>query len=64
MGVGVWVGGGGQLGMLEQLGAAANCDDLVRFGDRRQFRRSQMFIKLAFEFGWDITFMSHQITSL
>ena len=33
-----------------QLGAAANFDDLVKFGDRRQIRRSQMFIKLAFEY--------------
>ena len=27
-----------------QLGAATNFDDLVKFGDRRQIRRSQMFI--------------------
>ena len=45
-----------------QLGAAANFDDLVKFGDRLQIRRSQMFIKLAFEFGCDIIFMSHPIT--
>ena len=43
-----------------QLGAAANFDDLVKFGDRRQIRRSQMFIKLTFEFGYDVIFMSHQ----
>ena len=46
----------------KQLGAAANFDDLVKFGDRRQFRRSQMFIKLAFEFGCDVILMSHPIT--
>ena len=46
----------------EQLGAAANLDDLVKFGDRRQIRRSQMFIKLAFEFGCDVILMSHSIT--
>ena len=45
-----------------QLGAAANFDDLVKFGERRQIRRSQMFIKLAFEFGSDVIFMSHPIT--
>ena len=45
-----------------QLGAAANFDDLVKFGDRRQIRRSQMFIKLAFEFGCDVILMSHPIT--
>ena len=45
-----------------QLGAAANFDDLVKFGDRRQIRRSQMFIKLAFEFGCDVIFMSYPIT--
>ena len=27
-----------------QLGAVANFDDLVKFGNRRQIRRSQMFI--------------------
>ena len=31
--------------MCNQLGAAANFEDLVKFGDRRQIRRSQMFIK-------------------
>ena len=46
----------------DQLGAAANFDDLVKFGDRRQIRRSQMFIKLAFEFGCDVILMSHPIT--
>ena len=45
-----------------QLGAAANFDDLVKFGDRRQIRRSQIFIKLAFEFGCDVILMSHPIT--
>ena len=45
-----------------QLGAAANFDDLVKFGDRRQIRRFQMFIKLAFEFGCDVILMSHPIT--
>ena len=45
-----------------QLGAAANFDDLVKFGNRRQIRRSQMFIKLAFEFGCDVILMSHPIT--
>ena len=30
-----------------QLGAAANFDDLVKFGDRRQNRRSQMFIVVS-----------------
>ena len=39
---------------LPQLGAAANFDDLVKFGDRRQIRRSQMFMKLAFELGCDV----------
>ena len=29
-----------------QLGAAANFDDLDKFGDRRQIRRSQMFKNL------------------
>ena len=48
--------------MLYQLGAAANFDDLVKFGDRRQIRRPQMFIKLAFEFGCDVILMSHPIT--
>ena len=38
------------LAWYSQLGAAANFDDLVIFGDRRQIRPSQMFIKLAFEF--------------
>ena len=47
---------------IYQLGAAANFDDLVKFGDRRQIRRSQMFIKLAFEFGCDVIFMSYPIT--
>ena len=42
-----------------QLGAAANFDDLVKFGNRRQIRRSQIFIKLAFEFGCDVIFTSH-----
>ena len=46
---------------FDQLGAAANFDNLVKFGNRRQIRRSQMFIKLAFEFGYDIIFMSHPI---
>ena len=45
-----------------QLGAAANFDDLAKFGDRRQIRRSRLFIKLAFEFGCDVIFMSHPIT--
>ena len=40
--------------MNYQLGAAANFDDLVKFGDRRQIRRSQMFMKLAFELGCDV----------
>ena len=48
--------------IIYQLGAAANFDDLVKFGDCRQIRRSQMFIKLAFEFGCDVIFMSHPIT--
>ena len=46
----------------QQLGAGANFDDLVKFGDRRQIRRPQMFIKLAFEFGCDVILMSHPIT--
>ena len=46
----------------EQLGAAANFDELVKFGDRRQIRRSQMFMKLAFEFRCDVILMSHPIT--
>ena len=46
---------------LEQLGAVANFDDLVKFGDHRQIRRSQMFIKLEFEFGCDIILMSPPI---
>ena len=46
----------------DQLGAAANFDDLVKFGDRRQISRSQIFIKLAFEFGCDVILMSHPIT--
>ena len=46
----------------DQLGAAANFDDLIKFGDRRQIRRSQMFIKLGFEFGCDVILMSHPIT--
>ena len=33
-----------------------------KLGDRRQIRRSQMFIKLAFEFGCDVILMSHPIT--
>ena len=37
-------------------------DDLVKFSDRRQIRRSQMFIKLAFEFRCDVILMSHPIT--
>ena len=41
-----------------QLGAAANFDDLAKFGDRRQIRRSRLFIKLAF----DVIFVSHPIT--
>ena len=45
----------------DQLGAATNFDDLVKFGDRRQIRLFQMFIKLAFEFGCDVIFMSHPI---
>ena len=45
-----------------QLGAAANFDDLVKFGGRRQIRWSPMFIKLAFEFGCDVILMSHPIT--
>ena len=39
-----------------ELGAAANFDDLVKFGDRRQIRRFEMFIKC------DVNFMSHPIT--
>ena len=54
---GIWCENG-----FEQFGAAANFDDLVKFGDRRQIRRSQMFIKLAFEFGCDVILMSHPIT--
>ena len=50
------------VGFTEQLGAAANFDDLVKFGNRRQIGRSQMFIKLAFEFGCDFILMSHPIT--
>ena len=46
----------------QQSGAAANFDDLVKFGDRHQIRRSQMFIKLAFEFGYDVILMSDPIT--
>ena len=46
----------------EQLGAAANFDDMVKFDDRCQIRRSQMFLNLAFEFGCDVIFMSHPIT--
>ena len=45
-----------------QLGAATNFDDFVKFGDRHQIRQSQLFIKLAFEFGCDVIFMSHPIT--
>ena len=44
-----------------QLGAAANFDNLVKFGDRRQIRPYQIFIKLAFEFGCDAILMSHPI---
>ena len=51
-----------RISLYHQLGAAANFDDLVKFGDRRQIRRSQMFIKLAFEFGCDAILMSHPIT--
>ena len=51
-----------EVGPHQQLGAAANFDDLVKFGDRRQIRRSQMFIKLAFEFGCDVILMSYPIT--
>ena len=40
------------------LGASANFDNLVKFGDRREIRRSQMFIELPLEF------MSHPITWL
>ena len=43
-------------------GVAAKFDDLVKFGDRRQIRRSRLFIKLAFEFGCDVVFVSHPIT--
>ena len=39
-----------------QLGAATNFGDLVKFGDCRQIRRSQMFIKLVFEFRCDVIF--------
>ena len=39
-----------------QLGAGANFDDLVKFGDRRQIWRSQMFTKLVFGFGNDVIF--------
>ena len=48
-----------------QLGAAANFDDLVKLGDRRQIRRSQMFIKLAIWIriiGCDVILMSHPIS--
>ena len=48
--------------LTDQLGAGANFDNLVKFGDRRQIRWSQMFIKLAFEFGCDVILMSHPIT--
>ena len=48
------------ISVIAQLGAAANFDDLVKFGDRRQIRWSQMFMKLAFEFGCDVIFMSHK----
>ena len=43
----------------QQLGAAANFDNLVKSGDRRQIRRSRMFIKLAFEFGCDVRSCGH-----
>ena len=49
------------LTQINQLGSAPNFDDLVKFGDRRQIRRTQMFIKLAFEFGYEVIFMSHPI---
>ena len=40
----------------QQLGAAANFDDLAKFGDCRQIRRSRLFIKIAVEFGCDVIF--------
>ena len=43
---------------IRQLDAAPNFDDLIKFSNRRQIRRSQLFIKLAFEFRSDIIFMS------
>ena len=44
------------------MGAAANFDDIIKFGDHRQIRRYQMFKKFAFEFGCDVIFMCHPIT--
>ena len=37
-----------------QLGAAANFGKLIKFGNRCQIRRYQMFVKLTFEFGCNI----------
>ena len=45
----------------KQLGAAASFDNLVKFGDYRQIRRFQMFIKLGFEWGCDVILMSHPV---
>ena len=39
----------------------ANFDDLVKFCNFHQIRRSWLFIKLAFEFGCDVMFTSHPI---
>ena len=49
--------------MLTSLGTAANFDDLVKFGDRRQIMQSQMFIKLAFEFGCDFYVSSNNVVA-
>ena len=48
--------------VMLSVGCSRQFDDLAKFGDRHQIRRSQMFIKLAFEFGCDVIFMSHPIT--
>ena len=49
-----------------QLGAAASFDYPTKFGDHRNLSKSQirMFIKLAFELGYEIIFLSHPITWL
>ena len=44
-----------------QSGATANFEGLAKFSDRRQIRWPQLFIKLAFEFGCDVIFISHPI---